>query len=40
MAKSSEARRILRDLNKQLAAASERSGRKLSWTAQETAVIA
>jgi hypothetical protein len=40
MAKSSEARRIRRDLDKQLAASSERSGRTLAWSAQETAVIA
>jgi hypothetical protein len=40
MAKSSEARRILRDLDKQLAASSERSGRTLAWNAQERAILA
>jgi hypothetical protein len=39
MAKSSEARRTLRDLDKQLSASSERSGRTLAWNAQERAVL-
>lgn len=40
MAKSSEARRTLRDLDKQLAASSERTGRTLAWNAQERAILA
>ncbi len=40
MAKSSEARRTLRDLDKHLAASSERSGRTLAWNAQERAMLA
>jgi hypothetical protein len=39
MARSAEARKVLRDLDKQLAASSERSGRTLAWSAQERAVL-
>lgn len=39
MAHSAEARKVLRDLDKQLAASSEQSGRTLAWNAQERAIL-
>jgi hypothetical protein len=38
--KSLEAKRILRELDKELAAASERCGQQLVWSAQDSAVLA
>lgn len=37
--RSPEARKVLRELNDELAASSERLGRTLSWTAAERAVL-
>jgi hypothetical protein len=39
MARSSEARKIRRELDKELAAAGLRSGQNLVWSAQEEAVL-
>lgn len=39
MARSSESRKLLRQLNAELAAAGQRSGRDLEWSAQERAVL-
>ena len=36
---SAEARKVLRELNAELAASSERSGQDLSWTAAERAIL-
>ncbi|ORB68792.1 hypothetical protein [Mycolicibacterium tusciae] len=40
MARSAAARKVLRDLDKELAAASARQGRSLVWSAQERAILA
>jgi hypothetical protein len=39
MARSAEARKILRDLDKELDSAAQRSGQNLVWSAQERAVL-
>lgn len=39
MARTAEARKLLRQLNADLAAAGQRSGRELEWSAQERAVL-
>ena len=39
MARSSEARKILRDLDKELDSAAQRSGQNFVWGAQERAVL-
>jgi hypothetical protein len=39
MARSSEARKVLRDLDKELGSASERVGQNLVWSAQEQAIL-
>lgn len=38
-AKSPEARRVLRDLNKELELASQSRGQQLVWSAQESAIL-
>jgi hypothetical protein len=38
-AKSAEARRVLRDLDKELAASSARQGQNVVWSAQEQAIL-
>lgn len=40
MARSAAARKVLRDLDKELAAASARQGQTLVWSAQERAILA
>ena len=39
MAHCAEARRVRRELDKELAAAGERTGRKLLWTAADTEIL-